>query len=314
MTSDPASSQARSPGCACIELGTLLAGPFCGQLLGDFGAEVIKIEPPGQGDPMRVWGREKANGKSLWWPVVGRNKKAITLDLRQADGQDLLKQLVAKSDFLLENFRPGHDGELGPRLAPSCRRSIPRLIMIRVSGFRPDRPLFAPGRFRRDRRGHGRPALRGRRSVHAAVAHGHLDRRFARGHFRLHRRALRAAPPREDRPRPGGRLGDLRSRAQHDGVAGHRVRQGRLHPRAHRRDPAERRAVERLQDQRRPGADRREPGHRVLPPRRGDGPAGPRHRPERYATHGARGANQEELDALVERWTQHADHARGARP
>ena len=104
-------------GLRVLELGTLLAGPFCGQLLGDFGAEVIKIEPPGQGDPMRVWGREKAHGKSLWWPVVGRNKKAITLDLREAEGQQLLKSLVAKADFVLENFRPGHDGEMGTGLA-----------------------------------------------------------------------------------------------------------------------------------------------------------------------------------------------------
>lgn len=70
-----------------IELGTLLAGPFCGQLLGDMGAEVIKVEPPEQGDPLRVWGREKAHGKSLWWPVVARNKKSITLDLRKPEGQ-----------------------------------------------------------------------------------------------------------------------------------------------------------------------------------------------------------------------------------
>ena len=107
MTSDSSVKPGPLCGLRVLELGTLLAGPFCGQLLGDFGAEVIKIEPPGQGDPMRNWGREKANGKSLWWPVVGRNKKAITLDLRQADGQDLLKQLVARSDFVLENFRPG---------------------------------------------------------------------------------------------------------------------------------------------------------------------------------------------------------------
>jgi formyl-CoA transferase len=121
-------------GLRVIELGTLLAGPFCGQLLGDFGAEVIKVEPPGQGDPMRVWGREKANGKSLWWPVVGRNKKAITLDLRQAAGQDLLKQLVAKSDFVLENFRPGTMEKWG--LGWEQLSAInPRLIMIRVSGF-----------------------------------------------------------------------------------------------------------------------------------------------------------------------------------
>jgi formyl-CoA transferase len=121
-------------GLRVLELGTLLAGPFCGQLLGDFGAEVIKIEPPNQGDPMRVWGREKSGGKSLWWPVVARNKKAITLDLRQADGQALLKDLVKQSDFLLENFRPGTMEKWG--LGWSELSAInPRLIMIRVSGF-----------------------------------------------------------------------------------------------------------------------------------------------------------------------------------
>ena len=134
MTSDSSVKPGPLSGLRVLELGTLLAGPFCGQLLGDFGAEVLKIEPPGQGDPMRNWGREKANGKSLWWPVVGRNKKAITLDLRQSDGQDLLKQLVAKSDFVLENFRPGTMEKWG--LGWEQLSAInPRLIMIRVSGF-----------------------------------------------------------------------------------------------------------------------------------------------------------------------------------
>lgn len=117
-----------------IELGTLLAGPFCGQLLGDLGADVIKIEPPGQGDPLRVWGREKANGKSLWWPVVARNKKAITLDLRQREGQEVLHELVAKADFLLENFRPGTLEKWGCGWEQLSKIN-PRLIMIRVSGF-----------------------------------------------------------------------------------------------------------------------------------------------------------------------------------
>jgi len=121
-------------GLRVVELGTLLAGPFCGQLLGDFGAEVIKVEPPGQGDPMRVWGREKSHGKSLWWPVVARNKKAITLDLRQPEGQALLKELAAKSDFLLENFRPGTLDKWGLGW-PELSAINPRLIMIRVSGF-----------------------------------------------------------------------------------------------------------------------------------------------------------------------------------
>lgn len=117
-----------------IEMGTLLAGPFCGQILGDMGAEVIKVEPPGQGDPMRVWGREKAHGKSLWWPVVARNKKAITLDMRQAEGQSILKELVAKADFLLENFRPGTMEKWGCGYDELAKIN-PRLIMIRVSGF-----------------------------------------------------------------------------------------------------------------------------------------------------------------------------------
>ncbi|HEY0939830.1 MAG TPA: CaiB/BaiF CoA-transferase family protein [Steroidobacter sp.] len=117
-----------------IELGTLLAGPFCGQLLGDMGAEVIKIEPPEQGDPLRVWGREKAHGKSLWWPVVARNKKSITLDLRRPEGQQVLHELVAKTDFLLENFRPGTLEKWGCGYDVLAKIN-PRLIMIRVSGY-----------------------------------------------------------------------------------------------------------------------------------------------------------------------------------
>src|ERR1041384_7266864 len=89
------------------ELGQLLAGPFCGQLLGDFGAEVIKVELPGQGDPMREWGREKPHGKSLWWPVVARNKKSVTCNLRIPEGQGLLRRLLGHADVLVENFRPG---------------------------------------------------------------------------------------------------------------------------------------------------------------------------------------------------------------
>ena len=117
-----------------LELGTLIAGPFCGQLLGDMGAEVIKIEPPNQGDPMRLWGRQQHGEPSLWWPVVARNKKSITLDLRQPAGQEVLKELVAKTDFLLENFRPGTMEKWG--LTYEALAAInPRLIMIRVSGY-----------------------------------------------------------------------------------------------------------------------------------------------------------------------------------
>jgi formyl-CoA transferase len=117
-----------------LELGTLLAGPFCGQLLGDLGADVIKIEPPGQGDPMRNWGRQKPGEPSLWWPVIARNKRAVTLDLRQAEGQALLRELVAKADILLENFRPGtlEKWHLGWEELAAVN---PRLIMVRVSGY-----------------------------------------------------------------------------------------------------------------------------------------------------------------------------------
>ena len=117
-----------------LELGTLLAGPFCGQLLGDMGAEVIKIEPPGQGDPLRVWGRQKAGEPSLWWPVVARNKKAITIDMRQEQGQSLFKELVAKADFVLENFRPGTMEKWNCGYEELSKIN-PRLIMIRVSGY-----------------------------------------------------------------------------------------------------------------------------------------------------------------------------------
>jgi formyl-CoA transferase len=117
-----------------LELGTLLAGPFCGQILGDMGAEVIKVEAPNLGDPMRVWGRHDEKAPSLWWPVVSRNKRSITLDLRQPDGQQLLKELVSKTDFLLENFRPGTMEKWG--LSYETLSAInPRLIMIRVSGY-----------------------------------------------------------------------------------------------------------------------------------------------------------------------------------
>ena len=128
-----------------LELGTLIAGPFCGQLLGDLGAEVIKIEPPGQGDPMRLWGRVHEGEPSLWWPVIARNKKAITLDLRQPDGQALLKSLVAKADFLIENFRPGTLEKWGLGWEELSAVN-PRLIMIRVSGFGQTGPRSAePG-------------------------------------------------------------------------------------------------------------------------------------------------------------------------
>jgi formyl-CoA transferase len=125
-----------------VELGQLLAGPFCGQLLGDFGAEVIKVEDPGRGDPMREWGREKPHGKSLWWPVVARNKLSVTCDLRAPDGQDLLRRLLATADVLVENFRPGTLERWG--LSPDALWEVnPRLVITRVTGYGQTGP-YAP--------------------------------------------------------------------------------------------------------------------------------------------------------------------------
>lgn len=90
-------------GLRLIEMGQLIAGPFCGQLMADHGAEVIKVEPPKVGDAMRNWGQ----GIPLWFSVVARGKKSITLNLREKEGQAIVKRLAAKADFLLENFRPG---------------------------------------------------------------------------------------------------------------------------------------------------------------------------------------------------------------
>ena len=117
-----------------LELGAFLAGPFCGQLLADFGAEVIKVEPPGKGDPMREWGRHRHKGRTLWWPILARNKKSVTIDLRTAEGQDLVRALVPHCDIVLENFRPGtlEGWGLGYEALSELN---PGLIMVRVSGY-----------------------------------------------------------------------------------------------------------------------------------------------------------------------------------
>jgi formyl-CoA transferase len=123
-----------------VEMGVLLAGPFAGQLFADFGAEVIKLEPPGQGDPMREWGREKPHGQSLWWPVVARNKKSVTLNLRTDEGQGIARDLLATSDLLIENFRPGTLERWN--LSPEALWEInPKLVILRVTGFGQTGPM-----------------------------------------------------------------------------------------------------------------------------------------------------------------------------
>uniref|UniRef100_UPI0035CB44B0 CaiB/BaiF CoA transferase family protein n=1 Tax=uncultured Sphingomonas sp. TaxID=158754 RepID=UPI0035CB44B0 len=118
-------------GLRVIEMGQLIAGPFCGQLLGDMGADVVKIEPPGKGDPMRDWGRGEFH---LWWEVVSRNKRSVSVNLRIPEGQALARKLIAKADILIENFRPGTLEKWG--LSPEALHAEnPGLIIVRVSGY-----------------------------------------------------------------------------------------------------------------------------------------------------------------------------------
>ncbi|WP_307829865.1 CaiB/BaiF CoA transferase family protein [Antrihabitans stalagmiti] len=120
-------------GVRVIEMGQLIAGPFVGSRLADFGAEVLKVEPPGKGDPMRNWGRS-FEGNSLWWSVIGRNKKSIGIDLATDEGRDLVRGLVAEADAVVENFRPGTLEKWG--LGPTELHEInPKLVIVRISGF-----------------------------------------------------------------------------------------------------------------------------------------------------------------------------------
>ena len=118
-------------GLQVVEMGQLLAGPFCGQLLGDMGADVIKIEPPGKGDPMRDWGQGE---EKVQWEVIARNKRSVTCNLRIPEGQDIARKLIAKADVLIENFKPGTLEKWG--LSPDSLHEInPRLIIARMSGY-----------------------------------------------------------------------------------------------------------------------------------------------------------------------------------
>lgn len=115
-------------------MGQLLAGPFCGQMLGDYGCDVVKIEPPGSGDPMRQWGRHQPGGSSLWWPVVARNKRSVAIDLRTPEGQELALGLVAQADIVVENFRPGTLERWGMGF-DHMKRLNPDVILVRITGY-----------------------------------------------------------------------------------------------------------------------------------------------------------------------------------
>ncbi|MDR7399381.1 MAG: CoA transferase [Armatimonadota bacterium] len=127
-------SRAPLSGIRVLELGSFIAGPYCGQLLADYGAEVIKVEPPREGDAMRRWGVALYHGRSLWWPVIARGKKSVTVDLRHPDGQELVRRLADRCDVLVENFRPGtlEGWGLGPDV---LLERNPALVYVRISAF-----------------------------------------------------------------------------------------------------------------------------------------------------------------------------------
>src|SRR5690242_12115681 len=133
-------------GIRVLELGHIIGGPFCGHLFADHGAEVVKVEPPGQGDVMRRWGRTH-RGLGLYWPILSRGKKSVTLDLRGESGQDALRSLVVTADVVVENFRPGtlEAWGLGPE---TLQADNPALTVVRISGYGQDGPY-------RDRAGFG---------------------------------------------------------------------------------------------------------------------------------------------------------------
>ncbi|HIW98905.1 MAG TPA: CoA transferase [Candidatus Nesterenkonia stercoripullorum] len=128
------SPQAPLAGLKVVEMGQLIAGPFCGQLLGDAGADIVKIEEPRAGDPLRQWGQAHPQGHSLWWAVLGRNKRSVAVDLRTSKGQQIAKDLIQDADILIENFRPGAMERWGMDYA-TLSATNPGLIMVRVSGF-----------------------------------------------------------------------------------------------------------------------------------------------------------------------------------
>jgi formyl-CoA transferase len=285
-----------------VEMGQLLAGPFCGQLLADFGADVIKIEPPGQGDPMREWGREKSGGRSLWWPVVARGKRSVTLDLRSAGGQDLARRLIAEADVLVENFRPGTLEKWG--LDPvDLQAADPGLIVVRVSGYGQTGPYA-------DRPGYGAigEAMGGLRAVI-----GEPDRPPARAGISigdtlaavfacvgclvaLHARERTGRGQVVDSALYEATLAVMESLIPEYSVAGYvRPRTGSILP-----NVAPANAYPTLD-----GAEHLISGNQDTVWRRLAEAMG---RPElgtdeRFATHNARGANQAELDELIAAWT-----------
>jgi hypothetical protein len=197
-------------GLRVLELGSLIAGPFCTRQLADMGARVLKVEPPGVGDALRNWSIVTEEG-SLWSMVQSRNKESIAIDLRKPEGQSLVRRLAERVDVLVENFRPGRleAWGLGPR---ELLESNPDLVMVRISGFGQDGPY-------RDRPGYGSTgeSMGGLRYVTGFPDRPPLKMGVSIGDrraLRHHRDACRPPTPRRHRSRRGCRRGAPRGRLQ----------------------------------------------------------------------------------------------------
>ncbi len=291
-------AQGALAGLRLIEMGQLIAGPFCGQLMGDHGAEVIKIEPPKVGDAMRSWGQ----GIPLWFSVVGRNKKSITLNLREKEGQEIVKKLVAKSDFLLENFRPGTMEKWG--LGYDQLSAINEaLIMIRVSGYGQTGPYAsragygsigeAMGGMRYIAGEPDRPPSRAGLSIGDSLAatYACLGAMMA-----LHHRHVTGKGQVVDSAIYEAVLANMESTVAEYTVAGHiRKRTGSILPKIAPSNVYETKDGSVLIGGNQDSVWKRMSAM-MGQPELGDDP--------RYATHVARGENQTELDDLINVWTR----------
>lgn len=291
-------AQGALAGLRLIEMGQLIAGPFCGQLMGDHGAEVIKIEPPKVGDAMRSWGQ----GIPLWFSVVGRNKKSITLNLREKEGQEIVKKLVAKSDFLLENFRPGTMEKWG--LGYDQLSAINEaLIMIRVSGYGQTGPYAsragygsigeAMGGMRYIAGEPDRPPSRAGLSIGDSLAatYACLGAMMA-----LHHRHVTGKGQVVDSAIYEAVLANMESTVAEYTVAGHiRERTGSILPKIAPSNVYETKDGSVLIGGNQDSVWKRMSAM-MGQPELGDDP--------RYATHVARGENQTELDDLINVWTR----------
>ena len=190
---EPAPTTGPLAGLKVVELGQLIAGPFATKTLADFGAEVIKIEPPGSGDPLRQW-RLLHDGTSVWWQVQSRNKHSVALDLRERRRPRHRAPPDRRGRRARRELQARHDGRLGPGVR-GPERDQPRPRDAAHQRLRPDRALPRPAGLRRRRRGDGRPAPPHRRAGPRAGARRREHRRHARRAARRDRHADGAAPP-----------------------------------------------------------------------------------------------------------------------